>query len=68
MGKALLVWETNADTQLLVDSLSMPVKKVIDVPLENNFTARVQLLLPPELADFNATKSYTKKYPLLVNV
>lgn len=62
------MWESNAETQTIVNSLSMPVKKVIDVPLEDNFTARVQLLLPPELADFDAAKNYGRKYPLLVNV
>uniref|UniRef100_A0A1B6HM76 Venom dipeptidyl peptidase 4 n=1 Tax=Homalodisca liturata TaxID=320908 RepID=A0A1B6HM76_9HEMI len=67
-GEELIVWEDNRKTRSFVENLSMPVKRVMDVPTGNGYTARVQLILPPELADFDEKKVYEKKYPLLVNV
>lgn len=64
----MMVWEDNIKTRKFVESITLPVKRIINVPVGDGFTARVQLLLPPELADFDETKDYGKKYPLLVNV
>ncbi|XP_054283690.1 venom dipeptidyl peptidase 4-like isoform X1 [Macrosteles quadrilineatus] len=67
-GNELMVWEDNVKTRNFVEAIRMPVRKVMTVEVEDGFSARVQLLLPPELADFDETKNYGKKYPMLVNV
>lgn len=62
-----MVWEDNKKIRAIVERLSMPVKKIVRVPLGNNFTATVQLLLPASVAaDFDSISG--QKYPLLVNV
>nr|AGX25161.1 dipeptidyl peptidase [Leptinotarsa decemlineata] len=56
------VWEENKPLREKLKLKSMPVVKNMEVPISNNFTARVRLFLPPKL-----NENSLKKYPAVVN-
>ncbi|XP_050438092.1 venom dipeptidyl peptidase 4 isoform X2 [Adelges cooleyi] len=61
-GEQILEWNGNNDLKEELKPVILPRISFIDVPINDNYTARVKLILPPML-DENADK----KYPMLVN-
>jgi len=61
-GEKVLDWETNENLKDLISTITLPRVSFINVPINNEFKARVRLILPPAV-DENADT----KYPLLVN-
>ncbi|CAI6356937.1 unnamed protein product [Macrosiphum euphorbiae] len=61
-GEKALDWETNEQLKDLISPITLPRVSFIDVPIGNDFKARVRLILPPAVDE-----SSDVKYPLLVN-
>lgn len=56
-----MIWENNTLIRQQMSSLLQPTQMNLEVAVEENFTANVRLLLPPNL-------DRSKKYPMIVNV
>ncbi|XP_050526616.1 venom dipeptidyl peptidase 4-like isoform X2 [Daktulosphaira vitifoliae] len=61
-GQQLLEWDLNIDLKVSLKSIVLPRVLFIDVPLLDDYKARVKLILPPTLDENSDTK-----YPMLVN-
>lgn len=61
-GEKVLDWETNENLKDLISTITLPRVSFINVPIGNDFNARVRLILPPAVDE-----SADIKYPLLVN-
>ncbi|XP_022174012.1 venom dipeptidyl peptidase 4 isoform X2 [Myzus persicae] len=61
-GEKALDWETNDNLKDLISPITLPRVSFIDVPIGNEFKARVRLILPPAVDE-----SSDVKYPLLIN-
>ncbi|KAJ8918466.1 hypothetical protein NQ315_008163 [Exocentrus adspersus] len=59
----LLVWQENLSLRQKLASKLLPVIKKLTVPINEQFNARVKMLLPP-----NLDETSSKKYPAIVNV
>ncbi|KAE9544117.1 hypothetical protein AGLY_001806 [Aphis glycines] len=61
-GEKVLDWETNERLKDVLSTITLPRVSFIDVPIGNEFKARVRLILPPAVDE-----SADIKFPLLVN-
>lgn len=55
-------WEMNKDLKEVLEPITLPRISFIDVPIGDNFKARVKLILPPSVDENSDVK-----YPMLVN-
>ncbi|ALC44613.1 ome [Drosophila busckii] len=59
----LLNWETNESLRAKLKGVALPTHKILTVPIDGGFQAKVLLQLPPNLDTSGKTK-----YPMLVDV
>lgn len=61
-GEKVLNWEMNTELKETLNAITTPRVSFIDVPIGNDFKARVKLTLPPSVDENSDIK-----YPMLVN-
>ncbi|XP_055384086.1 venom dipeptidyl peptidase 4 isoform X2 [Condylostylus longicornis] len=59
--KKLYDWETNDRIRTSLQNVALPTTKILTIDVDDGFTAKVQLQLPPNL-------DHSKKYPMLIEV